>query len=96
MKIVSAAKDLQVVAMGHQGLAYVVHLFRLLRLASAHAEDDVAVDAADEAVPEVSLVADEARLLRMLQVVAVSFVDLAVNGLLDPDDLIDKPNNNVV
>ena len=42
-------------------------------------------------VLEVSLVADQAGLFRMLEVVAMTLAYLPVDCLLDPHDLINKP-----
>ena len=90
MKIVSASKNLQIVALWDERLNDVVHLLRLLRLTSAHAEDDIAVDAAFDSVAEIALVADEAGLFGMLKIVAVALIDLTIDGLLDPYDFVDK------
>lgn len=91
MQVVTPPEDLQVVALGHEGLADVINLLRLLRLASTHGEDDVAVDAAFDAIAEVALVPHEACLLSVLQIVAMALVDLAVNGLFDPHNLVNEP-----
>lgn len=96
MQVVATSKNLKEVSLWHEGFANVVNFFRLLGLAAPHAEYHVAVNAAFDAISQVTLVANKASFFRVLKVVAVAFVDLAVNGLLDPDDLIDKPNNNVV
>ena len=42
-------------------------------------------------VLEVSLVADQAGLLCMLEVIAVTFAYLSIDSLLDPDNLINQP-----
>ena len=91
MQIVSPTKDLQIVALWYESLTNVVDLLWLLRLASAHTENDVTVNVALDAVSEVALVANEACFLCMLQVVTMALVDLAVDRLLDPHYLVDEP-----
>ena len=91
MQVVSSAKDLEVVPLGHQGLTDFVHFLRLLRLTSPHWEYDITVNVAFDFIAQVSLVADEHRLFGMLQVISVPFVDLAVDSLLYPNNLIDQP-----
>ena len=58
MQIVASAEDLQVVALWHESLTDVVDLLWLLRLASAHTENDVTVNVALDAITEVTLVAN--------------------------------------
>ena len=41
-------------------------------------------------VTQVTLVADKARLFRMLKIVAMPLVYLPIDSLLDPDNLIDQ------
>ena len=91
MQVVATAKDFKEVSLGHQGFANVVDFFRLLRLATSHAEYHIAVYAAFDAISQVTLITNKASFFRMLQVVTMTFVDLAVHGLLDPNNLIDKP-----
>jgi len=88
MEVISSAKNLAVVALRHQRLADVIDLLRLLRLATAHREDHIAVDASLDAVAKVTLVPHKTRFLGMLQIVAVALVDLPIDRLLDPDNLI--------
>lgn len=66
MQIVATAKDLKEVSLWHEGFANVVNLFRLLGLATSHAEYHIAVNAAFDAISQVTLVANKARFFRML------------------------------
>lgn len=90
MKVVTSAKDLQVVPIGNQALSNLVDFFWLLRLTSAHAEDDIRLDLVlDLYVDGASFETNEARFFGVLEVVAVTFGNLAVDCLLDPGDLVD-------
>ena len=95
VQVVAPTKYLQVVALGYQRLADIVDLFGLLGLSTPHAEDYVAVDAASNPIAQITLVAHKARLLGMLQVIAMPLVDLSVDGLLHPDDLVYQPSHKV-
>ena len=91
MKVVAAAKNLQVVALGHERLTDVVDFFRFLWLASPHAEDHVTVNVAFDLVTQVTFVAYKTRFFGVLKIISVALVNFSVDSLLDPHDLIDKP-----
>lgn len=90
MQVVSSSKDLQVEAVGHQGLCNVVDLLWLLALAAALAEDDVCLDVELSSFGHVALNSNEAGFLGMLQVVPVTLGDLAVYCLLHPGNLVNE------
>ena len=94
MQVVPSPEYLQVVAVWNKILCNLVDLFWLLRLASSLTEDDVAVNFVADKILEVTLVADEAGLFRMLQIVPVTFCNLAVDSLLDPNDFVNHPTVN--
>jgi len=92
-EVVPPRKDLHVKAVGNELLHVLVHLLRLLRLSPPLAVDHVTANAFDGLVAadlaEVALESDEAGLLCVLQVVAVSVGDAAVHRLFDPADVAD-------
>ena len=66
VQVVSPSKYLKVIAIRHKILSYFIDFFRLLRLSSPLTKDDVTVNSVAYMVLEVSLVPDQAGLLRML------------------------------
>jgi len=90
VKVVPATEDLHVVAVRNKSFGDVVDLLRLLRLASSLGEDDILLDVESAVLSDVAFNTDEACFLGVLEVEAVTFGDFAVNGLLDPGDLVNQ------
>lgn len=85
-QVVSPSEDLQVVAVGHQLVDILIDFFGLLTLPSPIAENDILSHSPSNFGSHVALDADEAGLLGVLEVIAVSLGNFAVDGLLDPGD----------
>lgn len=66
MKVVTPAKNLKVVSVGHESLGNLVYLLRLLRLPSPLAEDHIALNVESCLAFHVALHSHEASLLGML------------------------------
>lgn len=89
MQIITATEDLQVKPIGYQLLHQLVYLFRLLWLASPLRKNNISIYSALQLVSQVTLIPDQARLLRMLQIIPVTLGNLTVYCLLHPNQLVD-------
>ena len=87
MQVVASSEELKEIAIWSQSLCNLIDLLRLLGLASALTEDDVG-HGVERPLFSLPLDANKAGLLRMLQVVTVTFCDFSVHRLLDPSNLI--------
>ena len=90
MKVISPSEDLHVVPIWDKSLSDIVNLLWLLTLPPPLGEYDISLDIEVCFVSDVALDSDETRLLRMLQVKAMAFGDLAVDCLLHPSHLVNK------
>lgn len=89
-QVVPAAKYLKVEAIWNEFLDVFVHLCGLLRLSSSFTENYVASNVCLEARRmKITLEANNAAFLSMLQIVPMSFGYFAVHCLLDPCHFID-------
>lgn len=92
MQVVTSAEYFEVVAVRYHALSYLVYFFRLLGLPATLTEYDIRHYIKASLLVLLSqhgaLRPDEARLLRVLQVVAMAFRNLAIDGLLHPSDLV--------
>ena len=90
MKIISSSKYLQIVPVWYQSLSNIIYLLWFLWLSSSLREDDIGHDIEHSFVSHISLDADQASLLGVLKVEAMTFSNFPVDCLLDPCDFIDK------
>lgn len=90
MKVISPSEDLHVVPIWDKSLSDIVNLLWLLTLPPPLGEYDISLDIEVCFVSDVALDSDETRLLRMLQVKAMAFGDLAVDRLLHPSHFVNK------
>ena len=90
MKVVTPAENLKVVSVWHESLGNLVYLLRLLRLPSPLAKDHIALNVESCLAVHVALHAHQAGLLGMLQIVAMTLGNLAIDSLLHPGNLIDQ------
>ena len=93
MQVVSSGEYLEEVSVGNELFSHLIDLFWLLRLASPHAEDDITWYILLQSRPQVTLVAYQTSLLGMLEVVAMPFVDLSIDGLFHPYKLVHQSKN---
>ena len=90
MKVVTPAENLKVVSVWNESLGNFVYLLRLLRLPSPLAEDHIALNVKSCLAVHVALHAHQAGLLGMLQIVAMTLGNFAIDSLLHPGNLIDQ------
>lgn len=91
VKIVPAAEYLEIVAVGYQGLSYLVDLLRLLTLAAPLTEDYITLYVEAGLVRDIAPHTHKTSLLRMLEIVAMTLCNLSIHSLLYPRYLIHKP-----
>jgi hypothetical protein len=90
MKVVPAAEDLKIIAVGYKSLSDLIDLFWLLRLSSPLTEYDIALDVEAGFVRDVAANTNKAGLFGMLKIVAVPLCNLAIYSLLNPGNFIDE------
>lgn len=89
VQVVASTEDLEVVAIGAQRFSDLVDLLRFLTLSSSLAEDNVG-HVAHRPLFRLALDTNKASLLCVLQIEAVALRNPAIDGLLDPCDLVDE------
>lgn len=90
MKVVPAAEDLKIIAVGNKSLSNLIYLFWLLRLTSPLTEYDIALDVEAGFVRDIAANTNKAGLFGMLKIVAVPLGNLAIYSLLNPGNFIDE------
>lgn len=90
MEVVPPAENFQVVPIWHEGFSQVVDFFRLLRLASPLAENNIALNIKPCPILHVALHSNQACFLCMLQIIAMTLGDLPIDGLFHPRNFINE------